>query len=1047
MRAAGSLAIAGVATQITGAAAAGSQDGAQRRLRVLVLEEPSFPAGEIEMPEQAQLLRELSAYDCAFVGLAEFASRLAARDADVVVTPHGSHFPKSAFVPLVSYLNAGGNWVNIGGVPLSVPVVREGAEWRMEASTTAYHKRLGITQAFPVDAASVAAYEKTGISLESELRFTATEIYELYVRFTETRDFPSEDGTAGARDAVLRPLLMGTGPGKEPAAAPFIVIDRLQGPYAGGRWLLANFRGTIAASAVRALVVHALDGSTELTARMSLACYREGEMPALTVRLHRPRGDARNRVGGPCHIEVFDDRNKRVAEFRSVMEGSGATAFAGADLKVARLSPGLFTVKVTLPVASATDGRSNSLGYSTGFWVFDRSLLEQGSALGVGDQYLVKDGKPYPVTGTTYMGSDVHRKFLFEPNPFIWDRDFAAMKEAGVNMVRTGIWTGWKNLMLDVGAPNESAFRAMDAFVLTARRHGIPLIMTFFAFLPESWGGSNPYLDPRSVAAQNEFVTLFTRRYRMVPEIIWDLINEPSFCSPAHLWQCRPNYDAFETAEWNAWLAKRYADAQGSDGRSRLQELYRTAADEPISLPAIEEFDDANIFNNRRPIKVIDYRLFAQEMFRRWAAGLASTIRSNGNPAQLVTVGQDEGGTYERPGNQFFADAVDFTCLHNWWLNDHLLWDSVVTKTRGKANLVEETGVMFYETMEGKAWRTEHEAADLLDRKMALALGAAGAGFIEWIWNTNAYMVLDNEAAIGFHRVDGTSKPELNAFRRYAGFIRAHRDRLVGRAEEDVLLVIPHSQMFSVRNFATEATQRSVRAMHYHCQVPMRAVSEYRAGVPGAAPKLIVVPSPRTLAADAWSALLLLAERGATLLVTGTFDRDDHWIPNERISQFGVRSESRPVAQEEELTIGGAAFRLSFRGDKIQRLEKAVIAGGGMPAVMTFPLGTGRVIWSPLPVELAEQIEPTVALYELALQSSGVVPALATKERDPSILVLPTLFEEVILATIVSESDMPKNIALIHRATGAAIAVELPPQKGTMLVLDRATGALRGRMP
>src|SRR6202008_3570697 len=105
-------------------------------------------------------------------------------------------------------------------------------------------------------------------------------------------------------------------------------------------------------------------------------------------------------------------------------------------------------------------------------------------------------------------------------------------------------------------------------------------------------------------------------------------------------------------------------------------------------------------FNENRPLKVIDYRLFAQDMFTAWATDMANLIKKNGNPNQLVTVGQDEGGTGESPSPHFFADAVDFTCIHNWWLNDDLVWDNVVTKAPGKPNLVEETGVMFYEKMD-----------------------------------------------------------------------------------------------------------------------------------------------------------------------------------------------------------------------------------------------------------------------------------------------------------------------------------------------------------
>src|SRR3990172_10463572 len=192
------------------------------------------------------------------------------------------------------------------------------------------------------------------------------------------------------------------------------------------------------------------------------------------------------------------------------------------------------------------------------------------------------------------MTSDVHRKFLFDPNPYLWNEDFAEMKSAGVNMVRTGIWTGWKNYMLDVGAPNEGALRAMDAFVLTERKHNIPIIFTLFAFLPEQWGGANAYLDPRSVNAQKEFITMFAQRYRAVNDIIWDLINEPSFCSPQHLWNCRPNYDPYEKKAWNRWLKDRYPSGSDEERTARLQERYRAAAEESIDLPTLEDFADVN---------------------------------------------------------------------------------------------------------------------------------------------------------------------------------------------------------------------------------------------------------------------------------------------------------------------------------------------------------------------------------------------------------------------------------------------------------------------
>jgi hypothetical protein len=65
-----------------------------------------------------------------------------------------------------------------------------------------------------------------------------------------------------------------------------------------------------------------------------------------------------------------------------------------------------------------------------------------------------------------------------------------------------------------------------------------------------------------------------------------------------------------------------------------------------------------------------------------------------------------------------------------------------------------------------------------------------------------------NEVGIGFHRVDGTAKPELEPFLRMAKFMGQYGRHLKDRVTEPVLMVIPHSQMFAPRSFAHEATRR-----------------------------------------------------------------------------------------------------------------------------------------------------------------------------------------------------------------------------------------------
>jgi hypothetical protein len=729
------------------------------------------------------------------------------------------------------------------------------------------------------------------------------EIYELYVRFTETRDFPNEDGPSGARDANLKALAYAFDKHKRKVAAPIIEIDRMMGDYAGGRWVLVNFRGIFGKDALRVLVEQTACGAIELNVRCSFACYQEGEVPSFTIQLRKPIGVLEKWSAGDCSIEIFNEKGKSIEKRSLALQGKGELHVGYLTSKRNSFTPGLYHVEVKQKVHFAHLERAEILSYTTGFWVYDKKLSERGKPFTTNETYLLRDGKPFPVTGTSYMGSDVHRKYLFEPNVFVWENDFAVMKTAGIKMVRTGIWTAWKHYMLDVGAPTEGVLRAVDAFLLTAKKFDIPVIFTFFAFLPEMWSGENPYLDPRSINAQKEFIAAFTHRYRNVDDIIWDFINEPSFSNPNQLWLTRPNGDRYEAEAWNKWLKEKYQTTTDEELMTKLQEVYRCAADEAISLPLLDDFADMNIFNERRPMKVVDYRLFAQEMFNNWVKEMTKAIRANGNPHQLITVGQDEGGTSERPGPQFYAGVVDFTCLHNWWYNDDLLWDSIMTKAPGKPNLVEETGVMFYEKPDASAWRTEQEVANLLERKLAYSLGAGGAGFIEWVWNTNPYMKSDNEAAIGAHRADGTAKPELEPMVKYAKFFAENGHLMTGRVDEEVVMVIPHSQMFSTRNFATEATQKCVRAMCYHCRVPMRAVSEYNVDSLKQAPKLFVVPSPRILNEQAWTSLLKFAEAGSTVLITGVFDADEHYLPVERTKQLGLNVSIQPIMQEEFLNI------------------------------------------------------------------------------------------------------------------------------------------------
>lgn len=961
-------------------------------------------------------------------------TRALAGSVDVFVNPYGSAFPRAGWSSILKYLQSGGNLLNLGGKPFSMPV---GAEGHSRIYNTSYHKRLGITQYFPVD---VEKHEDF-VSMDTSVKFETKPvgIWETYVKFTSVNDFPDESGSDGRREAAISALVYGRKNTESddrllPISAPIIRIDRLQGEFAGGRWVLANYEGEMEPELVKALVNECAVGAYQLSAFPVYATLRPNEKLSLQIRFSAPKsnfqvtsasvflGESEEQISetGLQTIPLNTDVVKQIA----VPEGGCCSG----------------SVRVGFKTKS---GRSLEQEVKFGFWTNNDSSVTGGPRITANKHLLLREGAPYMVTGTTYMSSTVARRFLLEPNPLEWDMDFSAMKEAGVNMVRTGIWTGWRLHADALGKVREELLRAFEAFVLTAVKWEIPVMFTFFAFIPELFGGKNAYLDPKSIEGQKNFITSFAARVKGANLVLWDLINEPSFANPKQLWSCRPNYDEFEKAAWKEWLKQRFGEPDESKLAVILREKWRLREDEDaFALPTGRDFDNINIHVERRPMRAIDFRLFAQDTFNKWANTMRDALDAAGGEGHLVTVGQDEAGTADSPAQQFHADVVDMTGLHNWWANDDLLWDSVVTKAPDKPNLVQETGLMFYEKQDGSALRTESAAADLLERKMVLSVGANGAGFIQWIWNINPFMDNENEAAIGFYRPDGTVKEELDRFMDVAMIAANQSARFLEREDEDILLVVPHAQMFSPRNLATEATKKAVRALHYMCRYTCRAVGEFqlkKIEAEGSTPKLIILPAPRTLSQAAWQSLLNLVERGSYLLVSGFFEEDEHFLPADRMSPRAMFKGTRNVRQFESVKIEETSFNIRFSGEKLQRIERALSGDDSVQESSDFD---GRILWMPVPIENGEELGPIAAFYQMGAGLAGVSRIFSVSGVDDSVLIRPTVFKQAVLYAIINESGKDVRVRLTQRGAKKPLDITVAFGRARLILLDRTTGAV-----
>lgn len=1005
-------------------------------------------------------------------------AELAAESARILVLPYGSAFPVDSWIAIRSFLQRGGGLVLLGGAPFHQPVrwvPAEGGramesdlpgEWVLGPRQPSFAHELligpaeeirpadfvaagplAVKPAFGSDWARVdpamadrgqGSPAQTGEPAEggvlnpAELPPPAFPLPErafaLTVRFATRKDLPAEDGAAGPRDALLRPLVQVLDGRGLPVACPLLEIDRLRGDDAGARWVLAPSDATLDAATIHGLLLRALAGATELVVRPVWACVEPGEIPRLRLQLRRPGDRGLRRGALKARVTVTDESGAVRFETAAALEGPADVRMTEVAIHPKTpLTPGYYQADIDLPEFSGCPRSAR-----TGFWVRDAGLLLKGPAVTASRDWLRKDGHVFPIIGTTYMAADVHRKFLFEPEPAGWERDFARMAAAGVNFVRTGIWTGWSRLMLDPGAPDDGALRALDAFVHTAARHGIVVCFTFFAFQPPLFGGDNPYLDPRAREGQRTLLTLVARRYRGVGWVHYDLINEPSYSPPDALWTDRPVGDRHERAAWERWVA----DHVTADP-AELRQLWRDASADVLAPPQADELFQAMSREDRHPRKAFDFHRFTQDVLTDWAAEMRAALQAAGGRT-LVTLGQDEGGTGSRPGPQFHSPAVDYTCVHTWWNNDDLLWDAVMTKTPEKPHLIQETGLMRLEDLDGCPWRNPAEAASLLERKFAQALAGRGAGAVQWAWNVNPYQPVDNEAVIGLFRPDGTVKPELAVLSAFARFLAAAAPALDDFEPDPVVMVIPHARQFAGRPQADTATRRVIRILADRYGIVPTAVSDLRLTTGRlATAKLVLVPAPEFLTEDAAGALAVAAAKGVKVLITGPVTGDPYGRKGPALAALHLAAGERPLALREPTPWGADGSRsrvwATFPDNRSQWLR----AAAGPPLDQL----DGSVWQEPLPLEFAAEEEPLARLLAAALRAAAIP---VTDSAVPlTVRVLTTPATALVVAINETSQPLRREVPVAGR-TGT---VSVPAGRCLLLVLDRVSGRTLAEYP
>jgi hypothetical protein len=993
---------------------------AQTATRVVIWTEPDFASADTPGPSASQISTLLPGAQA--LGWEQLREALRSSATQLLVLPYGSAFPEPAWPAIEHYLRSGGNLVVIGGRPFTRSAYRDAKGWHLRDYSVRFTRALMIDQYQATPGSEGMEFQINPDLTIQFPRFAWKAAYSPIIRLSAV-DLYRRGGAAGSIDARVDALVWGIQGGRK-LSAPVIQIDHWRNGFNGGRWIFVNadlpvdfYSGSNAGELVRALAARATVGAQEFSVRPVLPLYLPGEPIELKITWSGAQPAA---SAVKVKIAIF-------AEGQSAQRSETSVDVISAEPVVlpAPGGKGLYLLE-----ARAMEGDRVLARYHSGFWIRDEAYLRSGPRLSVNQNFFERDSQPFAVVGTTYMSSEVQRLYFEYPNVYVWNQDLGQIHAAGLNMIRTGWWTGWDKFCNENGEPYERTLRTLEAYLMTARKNELPVQFNFFAFLPEVLGGVNPYLDEEAVRRQRTLITSVVSRFRDVPFLAWDFINEPSISK--HLWTMRPNEDPIELTSWNEWLSRRYPD------RAALANAWNLPVSEvqgTIPLPEEIEFSQRGSYVGRNSLKVYDFFLFAQEVFANWVRGMRDAVRATGS-RQLVTVGQDEGGVQDRLSPAYWGQYVDFTTNHSWWQNDYVLWDSLLAKQPGQAMLIQETGLQREINLDEIARRDPEHEASLLERKVAAAF-VQGAGAIEWLWNTNSYMTESNETPIGLIRPDGTEKPEAAVMRGYAAFTPSLDEHLRLPEQPAIALVTSQAAQFSVvGELQVEAQRKAIRALAYQDRLTVYAVAENQISKLGT-PKLAILPSPQSLTEPAWTALLKYASDGGNLLITGPVDRDEHWHVVSRTGQLKLEASAEPLMfHNGTIKLGERVVSLSFDQQKQNLIEFLRFKDGS--TLKEVPYGKGKVFWAAYPVELAEGTESAAVLYAYVAGRVGVSPMFdVTGNLSPGVLVFPIVLEDSVLYVMSSESAEDARVDLRDKLTGVRLSLQLPAQHAAMALIGK----------
>ncbi len=255
-----------------------------------------------------------------------------------------------------------------------------------------------------------------------------------------------------------------------------------------------------------------------------------------------------------------------------------------------------------------------------------------------------------------------------------------------------------------------------------------------------------------------------------------------------------------------------------------------------------------------------------------------------------------------------------------------------------------------------------------------------------------------SENMLGIYRSDRSMTPAVTMMRQLMQTENEAMPYLYDRSEDmfPILTLYATSSHYSIyHNQSVEALRNHIyvnRGLRLQSDVIPEQLFSTRNQEAIGHPRLIMIPGAMRLSDACFEQLMETVQNGCTVLISGNIEENEYFEDSVRLGVLEKETcfKKRHVRNYEELQIGDRRFQLDFRkncdyGDTENFLSAFVnedIYREGVFYVKTYQVGKGRVIYCPLPVELAQNQEITKSLYELAMEETGITKDIYSVEAD-----------------------------------------------------------------